>query len=974
MSEHADAARGGLVRSLASHFDLQIFVAFVVGAISALVFSWILQKRSFYSAVFSLGLCGKEKNLKVVELSERSRAAKNDDMDDDDDAASVDSAAESTSASDDDSEDAPLGNRNVRAAKGGSDKDMPPPIPSIRLVDEANGGTELLPNTRKPFRVSNEWFEGRALVLVRSKPEDPFYAPHFKGKQRRFEVQVQGRFKVKPRGTVYIGGEVPRKMQLGLFTRGLTGTLLRILKARSKSSIHYSFGRTQNGSLVDLPHICLCMWNAVDRFVLTKAGSEPPKLGQQLPETDRERNVRRKRRAEDAPEFNTADTISFSYHSMYLDLATWKIVNIKGIDGVSLSTFWGDMPLKMVLYDVPPDTKTSDVHVTSSNRYFFSWSMHSIPDAADAKRGFNVLGGKQGNDDEFDDEASEGLNSPQPARTQLTPALRTLRARIRVPCWMEYNNARTRRRNVAFLAVVSKEGVGTETRALRKLGDFHAHFPTLNIALVASRRLWGRSASDVSRRKRAYMFGAQQHDLAAFFSSEKAPGEIPSAFAAATAADSTFLAGNRKDFGIPAASGQVLLESAVLRAQSESFWREEFLCLVRVRDYKGLLMYRAQTKSPEVVLSLSDLRVVHDVDVNDSCAMPSLRVETLGREFIFCFPNEALANTWHSELLAAVSPKVGADDRAALGEPAAGEGDYLVKIVARSKSIFNVTASRLHDEKRRVVLNSRRIVFCSNLDADPCKLSAHCLRMLLNRTTASASPAQLIATFNALSDLKSVSVAKRLEAQPETYRLAFFLNLYHITLFQARLLVGQPNTMFGWNDFGNKSCIAVGTGSDSVVFSLLEIEHCIIRAAMSSANSFWTKLSGGMSATAFTRRVALKKPDFRVNFALNYGTISCPSTVCVFTPDGIDEQLNAMARLYLDKYVSVSPSGRSIKMPRICKWYGRDFDDQGLVASILPFLSEKKKAHVEAARENKARVKFRRFSWRSRPNVKAVAL
>jgi len=49
-------------------------------------------------------------------------------------------------------------------------------------------------NSREPFPFENEFFAGHALLLVRPAKlaDDPHYAAHFDGKQRKMEMQVQG--------------------------------------------------------------------------------------------------------------------------------------------------------------------------------------------------------------------------------------------------------------------------------------------------------------------------------------------------------------------------------------------------------------------------------------------------------------------------------------------------------------------------------------------------------------------------------------------------------------------------------------------------------------------------------------------------------------------------------------------------------------------------------------------------------------
>ena len=70
----------------------------------------------------------------------------------------------------------------------------PPRFPTLRVTAPTSNDewAEKLPNTA-PFKVDNEFFEGKVLVLLRTqkKEQDPTYAPFFEGKRRLLEVQMQ---------------------------------------------------------------------------------------------------------------------------------------------------------------------------------------------------------------------------------------------------------------------------------------------------------------------------------------------------------------------------------------------------------------------------------------------------------------------------------------------------------------------------------------------------------------------------------------------------------------------------------------------------------------------------------------------------------------------------------------------------------------------------------------------------------------
>ncbi|KAG5177879.1 hypothetical protein JKP88DRAFT_129807, partial [Tribonema minus] len=104
-------------------------------------------------------------------------------------------------------------------------------------------------------------------------------------------------------------------------------------------------------------------------------------------------------------------------------------------------------------------------------------------------------------------------------------------------------------------------------------------------------------------------------------------------------------------------------------------------------------------------------------------------------------------------------------------------------------------------------------------------------------------------------------------AQPggadESERLALFLNLYHLMVLHAYLLVGPPGGAIKWSSY--LSGLSYEIGGD--VLSLAELEHCVIRAAAAPAKQYPSKLLVPSEKYAF----ALSAVEPRVNFALCCG-------------------------------------------------------------------------------------------------------
>ncbi|CEM27809.1 unnamed protein product [Vitrella brassicaformis CCMP3155] len=319
----------------------------------------------------------------------------------------------------------------------------PPSLPHIRMRNfaVAGGPVDCPVNARVPIEFENEWFKGRFLLLVRTDPLDPYWAYHFRGRQRMFEIQLQGRFKQQPRGIVYFGGEIDKKMSLDFLMAGLSRLILAFVKTFPVGRLfHWSFGNespaSQDGVCdLECPHIVYPLAFYADRMAATPLDQPPPTLGQDIPESDEARIARRERflprgrrhnpfahrkphhhhhhhnnihslppsphhysyaeEQQDADDngagagvnvdlrrpvvahhgrrdgagdgegeeegrdprifFDTKHVYTFSFYSMYCDLIRWRTVKVPGVGNIELKRFWGQQPVRFIVYDVPID-------------------------------------------------------------------------------------------------------------------------------------------------------------------------------------------------------------------------------------------------------------------------------------------------------------------------------------------------------------------------------------------------------------------------------------------------------------------------------------------------------------------------------------------------------------------------------------------------------------------------------------------
>lgn len=232
-----------------------------------------------------------------------------------------------------------------------------------------------------PHQFENELVRGKLLFMVDSNdesvPEPLGVHKLFIGHRNLFWIQMQLQFKQLPSGIVYIGGEVPRPMNLGFFTSNMARAILSMVEMHIPG-VHYSFGNKKDndmqgdrrgsdesarGSYIDssedeLPHICFPLYTAADQFVVTPSGLTPPPLGTENLGETKEQSRQRKHSGQFYYPFNTRDTYSFHFHSEFIDFGHWQVVNLPSLRNTDLRAFWDDMPLRIVCYSVSDSSRT----------------------------------------------------------------------------------------------------------------------------------------------------------------------------------------------------------------------------------------------------------------------------------------------------------------------------------------------------------------------------------------------------------------------------------------------------------------------------------------------------------------------------------------------------------------------------------------------------------------------------------------
>jgi hypothetical protein len=249
------------------------------------------------------------------------------------------------------------------------------------------------------------------------------------------------------------------------------------------------------------------------------------------------------------------------------------------------------------------------------------------------------------------------------------------------------------------------------------------------------------------------------------------------------------------------------------------------------------------------------------------------------------------------------------------------------------------------DCSKRKLLNARKFSFRTPAKTDP--ESTMALAEMALRKAAALDPkgskdTDLIQFLDCASALKKAGA----HALNEDQRLAFFLNVYHVMIMHAFVVLGPPDSSLKWLTYFNTT--AYQCADD--IFSISELEHNIIRAEMSFPSQLLSRFVVPKSRYQF----ALTKKDIRIGFALNCGSLSIPrSTVPIYRPDKLDKQLDNTTRSFLAEAVSIKPKGSrdaSVVLPRVCQWFADDFGDGSaadIVKAIEPYLGPDQKSCLQ---------------------------
>jgi hypothetical protein len=415
----------------------------------------------------------------------------------------------------------------------------------------------------------------------------------------------------------------------------------------------------------------------------------------------------------------------------------------------------------------------------------------------------------------------------------------------------------------------------------------------------------------------------------------------------------------------PSASGsdRAALEGVIVRALSETHWREERASLGDTWLVFGKGKSQMRISLDEVVscVAVTPFRPRDDSPI--IAGLSSFEIATLGRVTHIMVAGEEARDRW----VRCISERLHSSDT---GDGSPVSSDPWADACSADPASFLHKSDVWRTAQRRV-LNCRRFAFRGRavdaqvLASTALRESCRLCQLLQTETAQGELQRDLIQFFDATSELKHCDIS----GLDSTAQLAFFLNLYHLMINHAYLLLGPPPSMIAWLSYFSNVAYHVG---DELV-SLAGLEHCILRAGMNRPTIMLSKLAipNSRYPCALT---SVREP--RLNFAINCGSLGNPPAVPVYRPEVLDAMLDATASRFVSARVSLTADDKAVLVPMVCQWFAKDFSASGrekpTTAEVIRFVArfhsdQPTKERLLAAASSSAIIKHLPYSYRCRP-------
>ena len=216
---------------------------------------------------------------------------------------------------------------------------------------------------------------------------------------------------------------------------------------------------------------------------------------------------------------------------------------------------------------------------------------------------------------------------------------------------------------------------------------------------------------------------------------------------------------------------------------------------------------------------------------------------------------------------------------------------------------------------------------------------------------------QTYAQYRELADHLSGFDLEQLTTRAE--RLAFWINLYNSlvidAVIQEEVKQSVTESWLGILGFFQKAAYWV----DGVRYSLTDIEHGILRQ-----NRGTPYIPGPQFSALDVRKASVIEPmDFRIHFALNCASASCPPIQFYDDPD-LERQLDLATKNFVNQDLEVDVNNRKVYISKIFSWYQVDFGgNPGILSFVAKYINDPDLSDWIKENIEEIKISYKTYDW-----------
>lgn len=361
------------------------------------------------------------------------------------------------------------------------------------------------------------------------------------------------------------------------------------------------------------------------------------------------------------------------------------------------------------------------------------------------------------------------------------------------------------------------------------------------------------------------------------------------------------------------------LETLVIVQSGNKFWSEEFMGLTS----DELVFIKPPNRlgiSSRLCLRFESILSVENVDdallpfcINGCSA---LKISTFSREYVVLMRGLSFRNAWQNTLQISIESQSKAlvPHIDLLARPKCWKlGDRIILNARGFECASRIAAARSPDVSLLAsYMDSPHILVArlTNIALSLAEQYDSAEDMLFGGVGNEDMQSSYISFMNGVSLLQRVDVAPIKNSAEST---CLFLNLFHLLLLHAMLVVGVPKHEAGWISLYT-SCSYEAFGD---IFTLAELQQFIIEPGAADKDKYEFSLADSK--------------DVRLFFALNTGSLGHSPVFCLYEPVSLSEQLDTMVKLSLQSQISIvmvdGSNNFMIYVPKLCKAVLKAFED-----------------------------------------------